>query len=124
MTVFRPVASVLNVLFPPLLAILLFNGCAPRERVEHLDQLAEKEFAVPVRLDNDANCFAYGEKIFGKGKTYENFVGITLGTGVGGGIIQQRSAYMIRCGLRGTFLSENTEVEASVNVDYQHQNRT
>jgi hypothetical protein len=31
---------------------------------------------------------------------------------------------MIRCGLRGTFLSENTEVEASVNVDYQHQNRT
>lgn len=79
---------------------------------------------MPVRLDNDANCFAYGEKIFGKGKTYENFVGITLGTGVGGGIIQQRSAYMIRCGLRGTFLSENTEVEASVNVDYQHQNRT
>ena len=55
----------------------------------HLKSLLEKEFAVPVRLDNDANCFAYGEKIFGKGKTYENFVGITLGTGVGGGIIQQ-----------------------------------
>lgn len=90
----------------------------------HLKSLLEKEFAVPVRLDNDANCFAYGEKIFGKGKTYENFVGITLGTGVGGGIIQQRSAYMIRCGMRGAFLSENTEVEASVNVDYQHQNRT
>lgn len=55
----------------------------------HLKSLLEKAFGVPVWLDNDANCFAYGEKIFGKGRSYENFVGITLGTGVGGGIIQQ-----------------------------------
>ncbi|MDD2327860.1 MAG: ROK family protein [bacterium] len=55
----------------------------------HLKSLLEKEFGLPVWLDNDANCFAYGEKIFGKGRPYENFVGITLGTGVGGGIIQQ-----------------------------------
>ncbi|HHV85110.1 MAG TPA: ROK family protein [Petrimonas sp.] len=54
----------------------------------HLKSLLEKEFHIPVFIDNDANCFAYGEKIFGKGKEYGNFVGITLGTGVGGGIIQ------------------------------------
>lgn len=54
----------------------------------HLKSLLEAEFALPVHIDNDANCFAYGEKIFGKGRDFENFVGITLGTGVGGGIIQ------------------------------------
>lgn len=54
----------------------------------HLKEILEAEFNVPVYIDNDANCFAYGEKIFGKGRDFENFVGITLGTGVGGGIIQ------------------------------------
>lgn len=53
-----------------------------------LKELLEAEFGIPVYIDNDANCFAYGEKIFGKGKEFKNFVGITLGTGVGGGIIQ------------------------------------
>lgn len=46
-------------------------------------------FGVPVFVDNDANCFALGERIFGVGKDYENFVGLTLGTGLGGGIIQR-----------------------------------
>lgn len=54
----------------------------------HLKDLLEAELNIPVYIDNDANCFAYGEKIFGKGKDFRNFVGITLGTGVGGGIIQ------------------------------------
>ncbi len=54
----------------------------------HLKSLLEAEFRLPVHIDNDANCFAYGEKIYGKGKDFKNFVGITLGTGVGGGIIQ------------------------------------
>ncbi|MBF6598807.1 MAG: ROK family protein [Fermentimonas sp.] len=54
----------------------------------YLKDILEAEFDLPVFIDNDANCFAYGEKIFGKGKEFKNFVGITLGTGVGGGIIQ------------------------------------
>lgn len=54
----------------------------------HLKTILEDELKLPVFIDNDANCFAYGEKIFGKGKEFDNFVGITLGTGVGGGIIQ------------------------------------
>lgn len=54
----------------------------------YLKSLLEVEFGLPVYIDNDANCFAYGEKIYGKGKPFKNFVGITLGTGVGGGIIQ------------------------------------
>lgn len=54
-----------------------------------LKSLLEEKFNLPVYVDNDANCFAYGEKIFGKGRIFQNFVGITLGTGVGGGIVQK-----------------------------------
>lgn len=52
-----------------------------------LGDILKKEFGVPVFLDNDANCFALGEYQFGKGKGCGNFVGITLGTGMGTGII-------------------------------------
>lgn len=54
-----------------------------------LKEILEAEFSLPVFVDNDANCFAYGEKIFGKGRECENFVGVTLGTGLGAGIIQK-----------------------------------
>lgn len=50
-------------------------------------EILEREFGLPVFVDNDANCFAFGEKIFGKGREFSNFVGVTLGTGVGSGII-------------------------------------
>ncbi len=39
-----------------------------------------------VFIENDANIFALGEYYFGKAKGIENFVSITLGTGIGGGI--------------------------------------
>ncbi len=52
-----------------------------------LGDILKKEFGVPVFLDNDANCFALGEYHYGKGKGCGNFVGITLGTGMGTGII-------------------------------------
>lgn len=55
----------------------------------HLKSLLEKELDLPVFINNDANCFAMGERIYGLGQDFENFVGITLGTGVGGGIIQK-----------------------------------
>jgi glucokinase len=54
-----------------------------------LKKILEKEFDVPVYLDNDANCFALAERYFGVGREFENFVGLTIGTGLGGGIIQQ-----------------------------------
>ncbi len=42
---------------------------------------------IKVVVENDANAFAVGEKWFGVAKKYTNVLGITLGTGVGGGII-------------------------------------
>ena len=47
----------------------------------------EKLTGLPVRIANDANVAALGETKFGCGKEYDNTVLITLGTGVGGGIV-------------------------------------
>ncbi len=49
--------------------------------------LVEKEFSMPVVVENDANACAYGEKWVGAGKDFDNFVVMTLGTGIGGGLI-------------------------------------
>ncbi len=47
----------------------------------------QKRCGLKVRLTNDANAAALGEAKFGAGSKYKNSVLITLGTGVGGGII-------------------------------------
>lgn len=53
----------------------------------HLKEIFEKRFGIPVHVNNDANCFSLGESHFGQGRGYKDVVGITLGTGVGSGII-------------------------------------
>ena len=52
-----------------------------------LKEILESEFKVPVYINNDSNCFALGEKKFGEGRPFKHMVGVTLGTGVGAGII-------------------------------------
>ena len=51
-----------------------------------LQQDLETALARPVRLANDANCFALSEAIDGAGAGYDCVFGVILGTGVGGGI--------------------------------------
>lgn len=53
-----------------------------------LKALIEENFDVPVYIDNDANCFAIGEYRYGAFAGNSDFVGITLGTGMGSGIIK------------------------------------
>jgi glucokinase len=50
------------------------------------DRIAER-LALPATLDNDANCATYGEYWQGAGRGARSLVGVTLGTGIGGGII-------------------------------------
>ncbi|MEI7542805.1 MAG: ROK family protein [bacterium] len=52
-----------------------------------LKETMEKLLGVGVGVDNDANCAVYGEQWAGAAKGASNVVGLTLGTGVGGGII-------------------------------------
>jgi len=64
-----------------------------------LKEIVEQRYNLPVYLNNDANCFALGEKIFGKGKDYENFIGLSIGTGIGMGIIINNNLYNgVLCG--------------------------
>ncbi len=51
------------------------------------DMLAERLGEMPIFIENDANCAAIGEAYAGCGNGAKNFVAVTLGTGVGSGII-------------------------------------
>lgn len=50
-------------------------------------QMIEDEFHIPTRIDNDVRCAALGELKFGAGRGCENFICITVGTGIGSGIV-------------------------------------
>ena len=59
----------------------------------NLGMIIKKEFNANVHIDNDANAAAIGEMIFGAGKKLDSFVMVTLGTGVGGGIVFNRKIF-------------------------------
>ncbi|MEX2583337.1 MAG: ROK family protein [Gemmatimonadota bacterium] len=52
-----------------------------------LRDLISNALNLPATLDNDANCATYGEWWLGAGKNADTLVGLTLGTGIGGGIV-------------------------------------
>jgi glucokinase len=59
----------------------------------------EDRYHVPVLINNDANCFALGEYYFGQGKGSVSMVGLTIGTGLGSGLILNKKLYSGRnCG--------------------------
>ena len=58
-----------------------------------------ERFRVPSFIDNDGTCAALGELRFGAGRNFRNFVVVTLGTGIGGGIVLNRE---VVTGAKGT----------------------
>jgi glucokinase len=59
----------------------------PRLNGVDLDILVKGVFGCPVRIENDARCFTLAEARFGAGRGARSLCGITLGTGVGCGIV-------------------------------------
>jgi len=77
--------------------------------IEGIDLVREiqNRFSVSVMIENDANVAALGEKIAGAGRGFDNFVLLTLGTGIGGGIIH-----------KGELLDVSAEIgHMSINAD-------
>jgi glucokinase-like ROK family protein len=76
---------------------------APNLRWENvpLQQIIEAEFNIPVVIDNEANAGAVGEKQFGAGKSASNLVYISIGSGIGTGIIIRNELYRGSSGFSG-----------------------
>lgn len=67
----------------------------------NLKKVVEKEFSVKCKVENDANLFILGEQKYGAAKGKKNVVGITLGTGVGCGIVINGEIYSGATGAAG-----------------------
>ncbi len=72
------------VLNPPNLPFNKFN----------LEKYLKRKFKLPVKVENDANCFALAELKYGYGKKYKNFVLVAIGTGIGGAIVINKELYV------------------------------
>ena len=77
----------------------------------HLGKAIKEKFDCDVYVENDANAAAIGELIYGAGRKIENFIMITLGTGVGGGIIINKKIYRGETGGAGEI--------GHVTIDYE-----
>lgn len=73
----------------------------PSLKNEPIIEYIEQRLNVPAFGDNDATCAAVGEHIFGTGKNFKNFIMLTIGTGIGGGIVLNDKIYRGRDGFAG-----------------------
>lgn len=67
--------------------VILRSPNIPSLKGFDLKAALSNQFSMPVIVENDANAAAYGEKITGSGRAFRDFVMLTLGTGIGGGIV-------------------------------------
>lgn len=71
-----------------------WKGAKIKEELENL-------YHLPVEVVNDGNCVALGEKWIGNGKGHKNVIAVTIGTGVGGGIIVNNQILLGNQGFAG-----------------------
>lgn len=71
----------------------------PSWKEVNLKEIVQQRYSLPVFINNDANCFVLGERSFGKAKHYSNCIGLSIGTGLGMGIIINERLYEgVLCG--------------------------
>jgi glucokinase len=66
-------------------------------------KIFEERYGIPVKVQNDANCFAVAEKFFGKGQESRSFIGLIVGTGMAGGIFINDHLYTGPNSMAGEF---------------------
>lgn len=62
----------------------------------NLKEVIERRFNLEVKIENDTKCFTIAEKRYGIGSKFRNFIVLTLGTGIGGGIVINNKLYLGR----------------------------
>ena len=77
----------------PPIGLVTYSNNVKMENYLISDELSARTGVKKVLVENDANAAALGEAIMGAGKGKDNVIMITLGTGVGGGIVINRKLY-------------------------------
>lgn len=76
----------------PKTGLLVHANCFGWKNIDIYSYL-QKQISLPIYIENDANCAALGEVLAGAGKGYRDVLMLTLGTGLGGGIILDKKIY-------------------------------
>lgn len=71
---------------------LIYSGMLGWEDID-ISGMLEERFNVPVYVDNDVNVYALAELWYGHGRTLNNFLVVTYGSGIGSGIVINRRLY-------------------------------
>jgi predicted NBD/HSP70 family sugar kinase len=96
----------ISIIFPGIINIdegIIYESTKLKIKNIPLKELLEKRFKLKVWLENDAKAIAIAEKQFGQYKKYKNLVYITIGDGVGAGIIMNGTLFRGCSGGSGEF---------------------
>lgn len=83
--------------------VLIESPNLPRLRQLPLRETLQQKLSLPVHLENDANAAALGELWAGQGRGLDNFLLLTLGTGIGSGLILNGRLWTGELGKAGEF---------------------